>query len=62
MAADVFPILFTSKTQRIMEMVREYGQIKFKGLIYSKRGLKVRLVRLILKRCFISYVEVKYLK
>lgn len=34
MAAGVFPILFTSKTQRIMEMVREYGQIKFKGLIY----------------------------
>lgn len=59
MAADVFPILFTNKTQRIMEMVREYGQIKFKGLIYSKRGLKVRLI---LKRCFISYVEVKYLK
>lgn len=42
-----------------MEMVREYVQIKFEGLVYLKRELKVRLIS---KRSFISDAEVKYLK
>lgn len=40
-------------------MVREYVQIKFEGLVYLKRELKVRLIS---KRSFISDAEVKYLK